>query len=163
MPASTCWSQAAKVVAVASGGAFSCSSRGSSGIQDSAENSLTLPRELDEAAELDGCGKLGIYWRILPPSLVLRALRRWAERGQTAVLYMHPWELDLEQPVAEVGWADWLIHYANLASSVRMIERVLAACSFDSIRDRVLNQPVERYHLHDGRLRRAASASTSRG
>ncbi len=28
---------------------------------------LTLPRELDEAAELDGCGKFGIYWRILMP------------------------------------------------------------------------------------------------
>lgn len=28
---------------------------------------LTLPLELDEAAELDGCGKLGIYWRILMP------------------------------------------------------------------------------------------------
>ena len=28
---------------------------------------LTLPRELDEAAELDGCGKFGIYMRILLP------------------------------------------------------------------------------------------------
>ncbi|MGQ9555007.1 MAG: carbohydrate ABC transporter permease [Anaerolineae bacterium] len=28
---------------------------------------LTLPLELDEAAELDGCSKFGIYWRILLP------------------------------------------------------------------------------------------------
>ena len=28
---------------------------------------LTLPRELDEAAEIDGCSFLGIYWRILLP------------------------------------------------------------------------------------------------
>lgn len=28
---------------------------------------LTLPRELDEAAELDGCNALGIYWRVLMP------------------------------------------------------------------------------------------------
>lgn len=28
---------------------------------------MTLPRELDEAAEIDGCGKFGIYWRILLP------------------------------------------------------------------------------------------------
>jgi multiple sugar transport system permease protein len=28
---------------------------------------LTLPRELDEAAEIDGCSKLGIFWRILVP------------------------------------------------------------------------------------------------
>jgi ABC-type glycerol-3-phosphate transport system permease component len=28
---------------------------------------LTLPRELDEAAELDGCSPFGIYWRIILP------------------------------------------------------------------------------------------------
>jgi len=28
---------------------------------------LTLPVELDEAAAIDGCSKLGIYWRILMP------------------------------------------------------------------------------------------------
>lgn len=28
---------------------------------------LTLPRELDEAAEIDGCGPLGIWWRIILP------------------------------------------------------------------------------------------------
>jgi multiple sugar transport system permease protein len=27
----------------------------------------TLPRELDEAAEIDGCGAFGIYWRIILP------------------------------------------------------------------------------------------------
>jgi ABC-type glycerol-3-phosphate transport system permease component len=28
---------------------------------------LTIPKELDEAAELDGCGKVGIYWHIVMP------------------------------------------------------------------------------------------------
>lgn len=28
---------------------------------------LTIPRELDEAAEIDGCGKFGVYWRIILP------------------------------------------------------------------------------------------------
>ena len=28
---------------------------------------MTLPRELDEAAELDGCSRFGIFWRILLP------------------------------------------------------------------------------------------------
>lgn len=28
---------------------------------------LTIPRELDEAALIDGCGKIGILWRVLAP------------------------------------------------------------------------------------------------
>jgi ABC-type glycerol-3-phosphate transport system permease component len=28
---------------------------------------MTLPRDLDEAATIDGCGHLGIYWRIIVP------------------------------------------------------------------------------------------------
>jgi multiple sugar transport system permease protein len=27
----------------------------------------SLPRELDDAAEVDGCGRFGIYWRIILP------------------------------------------------------------------------------------------------
>jgi multiple sugar transport system permease protein len=28
---------------------------------------MTIPRELDEAAELDGCSRLGVWWRIILP------------------------------------------------------------------------------------------------
>jgi multiple sugar transport system permease protein len=28
---------------------------------------MTIPRELDNAAEIDGCGYFGIYWRIMLP------------------------------------------------------------------------------------------------
>lgn len=28
---------------------------------------MTLPRELDDAARIDGCGPLGIYWRVILP------------------------------------------------------------------------------------------------
>ncbi len=28
---------------------------------------MTVPRELDQAARIDGCGELGIYWRIILP------------------------------------------------------------------------------------------------
>ena len=33
------------------------------------QNFMTLPRELDEAAMIDGCSFFGIYWRILLPLL----------------------------------------------------------------------------------------------
>lgn len=31
---------------------------------------LTLPRELDEAAELDGCGRFATFWRVILPNAV---------------------------------------------------------------------------------------------
>ena len=51
------------------------------------QNFMTLPRELDEAAMIDGCSFFGIYWRILLPLLkncliafgVLTTLWSWNE------------------------------------------------------------------------------------
>ena len=46
---------------------------------------LTIPREYDDAAEIDGCNKFGIYWRIILPQ-VFPAL------GVVAILtYMSEW------------------------------------------------------------------------
>ena len=51
------------------------------------QNFMSMPRELDEAAMLDGCGFFGIYWRILLPLVkngliafgVLTTLWSWNE------------------------------------------------------------------------------------
>lgn len=61
---------------------------------------LTLPRELDEAAELDGCSKLGIYWRILMPLCkpviatisIFTFLHVW-EQFLIPLIYLHKQEL----------------------------------------------------------------------
>ena len=57
---------------------------------------MTLPLELDDAAKIDGCGVLGIYWRILLPLskpvlasvTVFSVVGRWNEFMQP-VIYLH--------------------------------------------------------------------------
>jgi polysaccharide deacetylase family protein (PEP-CTERM system associated) len=42
----------------------------------------------------------GVYFRALPYPFIKRAVRRINDQGQSALLYVHPWEFDPEQPIA---------------------------------------------------------------
>ena len=37
----------------------------------------TVPDEMIEAAQIDGCGPFGIYWRVVHPGRRCRGWRRW--------------------------------------------------------------------------------------
>ncbi len=41
----------------------------------------------------------GVYFRALPYLLIKQAITRLDRAGQSAVLYVHPWEMDPDQPV----------------------------------------------------------------
>lgn len=49
----------------------------------------------------------GGYWRVLPRSLIVAALRALARRGQPAVLYVHPYELNPQDARLDGGAANW--------------------------------------------------------
>ncbi len=68
----------------------------------------------------------GAYFRILPYRVTHLALARANAAGQPASFYIHPWELDPEQPRLErlprrIG----LPHYANLRAVPDRLERLL--------------------------------------
>jgi polysaccharide deacetylase family protein (PEP-CTERM system associated) len=56
----------------------------------------------------------GTYLRLLPYGLQLLGLKRIARRGQPAVLYFHPWELDPDQPRLGGTPPASFCHYAGL-------------------------------------------------
>ncbi|HEX8228578.1 MAG TPA: polysaccharide deacetylase family protein [Chloroflexia bacterium] len=77
----------------------------------------------------------GAYQRILPERYIFAGLRRLNRAGQPFVAYLHPWELDPEQPRGITsGRAAWL-HYANLSGSTRRFARLLARFNFAPLRD----------------------------
>ncbi len=64
----------------------------------------------------------GGYLRLLPASLTYWGVARVNRvEGQPAILYLHPWEIDPEQPRQRVGWLTRIRHYHNLH---RMEERL---------------------------------------
>ncbi|MFI5235118.1 MAG: XrtA system polysaccharide deacetylase [Gemmatimonadales bacterium] len=91
-------------------------------------------------ATLDLCGfRLpaggGAYFRLFPYALVRAALHACAVRGVPGTFYIHPWELDPEQPRLPVGWATRVRHYGGLARTVPRLRRLLQEFRFTAIKE----------------------------
>lgn len=75
----------------------------------------------------------GGYLRLLPLCLVDGALRRSAADGEPGVVYLHPWELDPDQPRHDLGRLASLRHYHGLAGVQGKLERLLERHGFGPI------------------------------
>ncbi len=72
----------------------------------------------------------GAYLRFLPGPLFRWAFGRLAGAGEPTVLYLHPWEVDPEQPRQEVSWPVRVNHYHRLEQTERRLRRLLEAHRF---------------------------------
>jgi polysaccharide deacetylase family protein (PEP-CTERM system associated) len=77
----------------------------------------------------------GGYFRLLPMgyALVAAALDDAARRGEPGTFYIHPWEVDPDQPRVVVSWLTGIRHYGGLGRTMTRIDRLLAAFRFTSI------------------------------
>ena len=75
----------------------------------------------------------GAYLRQLPFALTRRAFREHHERGDAAMFYIHPWELDPGQPRLPVSWLTRLRHYRGLEKTRHRIARLLDEFPFTSV------------------------------
>jgi polysaccharide deacetylase family protein (PEP-CTERM system associated) len=75
----------------------------------------------------------GAYLRHLPYGLVESAVRAAERRSAPATLYIHPWELDVDQPQFPVPPITRLRHYGRLARTAPRLRRLLATFQFQSI------------------------------
>jgi len=67
----------------------------------------------------------GGWLRLLPIGVVLRGLAQSRRDGRPAVLYLHPWELDPEQPRHAAGRLATFRHYHGLERTADKLRRVL--------------------------------------
>jgi len=88
------------------------------------------------------CGGGG-YFRLLPYGLSRAALARInAAEQRSAVFYIHPWEVDPDQPRARgAPLKSRLRHYLNLSRTTGRLRRLLAEFRWDRI-DRVFPSPA---------------------
>ena len=74
----------------------------------------------------------GGYLRLLPGGVLRRAIAR-AERGcQPAMIYLHPWEFDPDQPALPMSRTSRFRHRVNLSRTEAKLRRLLGRFSFTS-------------------------------
>lgn len=80
----------------------------------------------------------GGYFRLLPLAITRQAIRRTNLRhGEPFMFYIHPWELDPDQPRLPGRVRSRLRHYQNLASTERKLDNLLAHVRFGTVSDAV--------------------------
>ena len=76
----------------------------------------------------------GGYFRILPYSWTRWGIARLnATEGRAAVFYIHPWEIDPDQPRLPAGWLSQFRHYRNLDQTEERLRALLRDFRFGSI------------------------------
>lgn len=79
----------------------------------------------------------GGYLRHLPFGLVDLGFRQAQAAGIPAMFYLHPWEIDEDQPRIRVPLHTRLRHYRGLANTFPRMKRMLKNFSFVSVRDQL--------------------------
>lgn len=86
----------------------------------------------------------GGYFRLLPGFVTRRAFRALNRVNQPAVFYVHPWEIDPDQPRLAIGsWKSRFRHYTNLRSTHGKLRDLLASVPFTTLSE-TLAQVSER-------------------
>jgi polysaccharide deacetylase family protein (PEP-CTERM system associated) len=75
----------------------------------------------------------GAYFRVFPYGVVRAALRDCERRNAPGMFYVHPWELDPEQPRLNVPWVSRLRHYTGLRRTRQRLERLLGDFRFTTV------------------------------
>lgn len=77
----------------------------------------------------------GAYFRHLPYLLTSASLRAREREGVPGVFYIHPWELDPDQPRIPASTVARLRHYGGLRRTFPRLERLLEEFTFTSVVD----------------------------
>jgi polysaccharide deacetylase family protein (PEP-CTERM system associated) len=75
----------------------------------------------------------GGYLRQLPYALIQRAARDAVARRRPGMFYIHPWEIDPDQPRFPVGLLTRVRHYGGLEKTLGHLERLLTEFRFTSV------------------------------
>jgi len=80
----------------------------------------------------------GGYFRLYPYALTRTGLRQINRRQQPFIFYLHPWEIDPDQPRIAASWFSRFRHYNNLEKCESRLRRLMNDFQFGTAWD-VLN------------------------
>jgi polysaccharide deacetylase family protein (PEP-CTERM system associated) len=74
----------------------------------------------------------GGYFRLYPYWLSSMGLRQISKQQRPFIFYLHPWEIDTEQPRIEASWTSRFRHYNNLDKCETRLKRLMDEFDFDT-------------------------------
>lgn len=92
----------------------------------------------------------GGYLRLYPHAVTDWAIRRIDRKRRGAVVYVHPWEVDPEQPrVSGLPTIRRFRHYVNIDTTARKLQRLTSSHAFGTMRDLIsMSGPLSTVSLH---------------
>jgi len=75
----------------------------------------------------------GGYFRLYPYWLSRAGLQQINRKQKPFVFYLHPWEIDPEQPRISASWISQFRHYNNLDKCESRLRNLLTEFSFDTV------------------------------
>jgi polysaccharide deacetylase family protein (PEP-CTERM system associated) len=85
----------------------------------------------------------GGYLRIFPSAFTELAFRTFEKDGERVVVYLHPWELDPEQPRIRGPLKSRVRHYTNLKHMHAKLDTVLSRRKFQPFKDVLAEEGAE--------------------
>lgn len=76
----------------------------------------------------------GGYLRFFPTWLIQRVIRSKNNEGKSIFIYLHPREIDIDQPRLKLGWRDGYFHYQGIAGCEKKLSSLLETFSSTLIR-----------------------------
>lgn len=104
---------------------------------------LEIPMSVARFARLGIPFGGGGYLRAMPVTLTAWLLRRNRRLGLPVVVYIHPWEIDPEQPRIRISRPAHVRHYLGIEGAERKLCRLLDTFRFDTMK-RYLERKAER-------------------
>jgi polysaccharide deacetylase family protein (PEP-CTERM system associated) len=77
----------------------------------------------------------GGYFRLLPYGWTRRGIEKVNDEQRPAIFYLHPWEIDPEQPRIATSGLTQVRHYGNLGKTETRLRRMLKEFSFGRVSD----------------------------
>jgi len=93
----------------------------------------------------------GFYFRFLPYCIFKQMLKS-SSKKRHSMIYIHPWEIDKNQPILESPFHIKMLHYYNISRNAEKIERLLNDFSFIRMEELLKSENFNYYDLDKGYL-----------
>jgi polysaccharide deacetylase family protein (PEP-CTERM system associated) len=82
----------------------------------------------------------GGYFRLYPYFVSIQMMKFYNNRGKPFMFYLHPWEIDIEQPRVNIPSLKKIRHYYNIKNTFFRFEKLLNQFKFSTVRHIIENR-----------------------